>query len=150
MKLDGLFLTPQFEAGTTRFQPVFVGDIAEAAHRGARRRGAQGRTYELGGPTIYSYTELMALIVRETGRRAICVPVPFFAASVLAQFAQFAPAPPITPDQVKLLRIDNVTAADAPGLADLGVAATAAELILPTYLRSHRRGGRESASPGEA
>ena len=67
------------------------------------------------------------------------------AAAVLARFAQYAPVPPITPDQVKLLRIDNVVAADAPGLGDLGVSATAAELILPTYLRSHRRGGNETA-----
>ena len=144
MKLDGLFLTPQFDAGTTRFQPVFVGDIAEAAQRALGAEAAQGKTYELGGPSVYSYAELMALIVRETGRKAQYVPVPFFAAAAMAQVLRFAPAPPLTPDQVKLLRIDTVTAPDAPGLADLGVSATAAELILPTYLRSPRRGG-ESA-----
>ena len=149
MKLDGLFLTPEFEAGTTRFQPVFVGDIAEAAHRVLDGEAAQGKTYALGGPSVYSYAELMALIARETGRRVFFVPVPFFAAAILAQFAQFAPAPPLTPDQVKLLRIDNVAAPDAPGFADLGVEATAAELILPTYLRGHRRRG-ESAPVGEA
>ena len=149
MKLDGLFPTPEFEAGTTRFQPVFVGDIAEAAERALDGAAAQGRTYELGGPSVYSYAELMALVARETGRNAFMVPVPFLAAAVLAQVAQFAPAPPLTPDQVKLLRIDNVAAPDAPGLADLGIAATAAELILPTYLRGHRRGSGESAPLGE-
>ena len=150
MKLDGLFLTPEFEAGTTRFQPVFVGDIAEAAHRALAGDAAQGRTYELGGPSVYSYAELMALVARETGRKAFFVPVPFFVAAVLARFVQFAPTPPLTPDQVKLLRIDNVAAPEAAGLADLGVTATAAELILPTYLRDHRRGGSESAPVDEA
>lgn len=142
MKLDGLFLTPEFMAGTTRFQPVFVGDIAEAAHRALESEAAQGTTYELGGPSVYSYAELMALIARETGRSALCVPVPFFAAAILAQFVQHLPAPPLTPDQVKLLKIDNVVGSEAAGLVELGVAATAAELILPTYLRDHRRAGR--------
>ena len=149
MKLDGLFLTPEFEAGTTRFQPVFVGDIAEAAQRALGGEAAQGKTYELGGPSIYSYAELMALVARETGRKALCVPVPFFGAAVMAKFLQFAPVPPLTPDQVKLLRIDNVVAPDKPGLADLGIEATAAELILPTYLRDYRRGNTESAPVGE-
>ena len=148
MKLDGLFLTPEFEAGTTRFQPVFVGDIAEAARRALDDDAAQGKTYELGGPTVYSYAELMALVARESGRKALFVPVPFFAAATMAKCLQFAPAPPLTPDQVKLLRIDNVVAPDAPGLADLGLDATAAELILPTYLRDYRRGGTESSPVG--
>ncbi len=146
MKLDGLFLTPEFEAGTTRFQPVFVGDIAEAAQRALEGEAAQGRTYELGGPSVYSYAELMGLVARESGRSAICVPVPFFAAAMLAQVLQLLPAPPLTPDQVTLLKIDNVVGPEAEGLAALGVAATAAELILPTYLRDYRRAGRESAT----
>ena len=91
----------------------------------------------------------MALVARETDRSAFFVPVPFFAAAVLAKFLQFAPVPPLTPDQVKLLRVDNIVAQDALGLADLGVDATAAELILPTYLRDYRRGNTESAPMGE-
>ena len=150
MKLDGLFLTPEFVAGTTRFQPVFVGDIAEATQRALAGETAQGKTYELGGPSVYSYAELMALVARETGRKALLAPVPFFAAAVMARFLQFAPVPPLTPDQVTLLRIDNVASANAPGLADLGVTATAAELILPTYLRDHRRGSSESTPVAEA
>ena len=148
MKLDGLFLTPEFEAGTTRFQPVFVGDIAEATQRVLGDDTAQGKTFELGGPSIYSYAELMALVAQETGRKALLAPVPFFAAGVMATLLQFAPVPPLTPDQVKLLRIDNVVAPDALALADLGVEATAAELILPTYLRDYRRGNTESAPAG--
>ena len=103
MKLDGLFLTPEFVAGTTRFQPVFVGDIAEAAQRALTGEAARGRTFELGGPSVYTYAELMALVARETGRNALLAPVPFFAAAVMAKFLQFAPVPPLTPDQVTLL-----------------------------------------------
>ena len=135
-------------------------DAVSTGLRGGHRRGhpaarlagetAQGKTYELGGPSVYSYAELMALVARETGRKALLAPVPFFAAAVMARFLQFAPVPPLTPDQVTLLRIDNVASADAPGLADLGVTATAAELILPTYLRDHRRGGSESTPVAEA
>ena len=92
----------------------------------------------------------MTLVARETGRKALLAPVPFFAAATMAKFLQFAPVPPLTPDQVIMLRIDNVVSPDAPGLADLGVSPTAAELILPTYLRDHRRGGRESSPVAEA
>ena len=74
MKLDGLFLTPEFVAGTTLFQPVFVGDIAEATQRALAGETAQGKTYELGGPSVYSYAELMALVARETGRKAMSGP----------------------------------------------------------------------------
>ena len=87
------------------------------------------------------------MVARETGRKPLFAPVPFFAAAVMAKVLQFAPVPPLTPDQVTLLRIDNVAAPDAPGLADLGVSATAAELILPTYLRDHRRGSSQNRRP---
>ena len=149
LQMDGLFLTPAFDAGTTRFQPVFVGDVAEATHRVLEDGAPRGRTYELGGPSVYSYRELMALILGETRRKALLIPVPFFAASVAARVLQFAPIPPLTPDQVTLLKIDNVAAPNAPGLADLGIAATALELILPTYLRSYRRGRVDSTPLSE-
>ncbi len=149
-KMDGLFLTPVFDAGTTRFQPVFVGDVAEATHRVLGGGAPCGTIYELGGPSIYSYSELMALILRETRRKALLLPVPFLAASIAARVLQFAPVPPLTPDQVTLLRIDNVVAPNTPGLADLGVTGTALELILPTYLRSYRRGRVDSTPMSEA
>ena len=149
-KLDGLFLVPEFEAGTTRFQPVFVGDIADAAHHAVTEASTEGKTYELGGPSIYSYAELMALILKETRRRALLVPVPFFAASAAAAVLQFAPVPLLTPDQVTLLKIDNIVSEGAEGLRELGIAATAAELILPTYLDTYRRGRIDSSPVAEA
>ncbi len=145
--LDGLFPTASFPAGTTKFQPVFVGDVAEAACRALGSDEAAGRTYELGGPTVYSYAELMALVYKAIGRRERLLPVPFFAAAIGAQLLQFAPRPMLTPDQVVQLRRDNLAAPDAPGLADLGVTPTAAELILPTYLGSGR--GSPQAAPAQ-
>lgn len=145
LEMDGLFPRFTCAAGTTRFQPVFVGDVAEAAHRVLDARTPPGEVYELGGPSIYSYAELTALVLAETRRKALLLPVPFLAASALAQLLRFAPDPPLTPDQVTLLKIDNVVAPGARGLADLGVAATAVELVLSTYLDVYRRGRADSA-----
>lgn len=145
LEMDGLFPRFTCAAGTTRFQPVFVGDVSEAAHRVLDARTPPGEVYELGGPSVYSYAELTALVLAETRRKALLLPVPFLAASALAQLLRFAPDPPLTPDQVTLLKIDNVVAPGARGLADLGVAATAVELVLPTYLDVYRRGHADSA-----
>ena len=145
LEMDGLFPRLTCAAGTTRFQPVFVGDVAEAAHRVLDARTPPGEVYELGGPSVYSYAELTALVLAETRRKALLLPVPFLAASALAQLLRFAPDPPLTPDQVTLLKIDNVVAPGARGLADLGVAATAVELVLSTYLDVYRRGRADSA-----
>ncbi len=148
LEMDGLFPRFACAAGTTRFQPVFVGDVAEAAHRVLDARTPPGEVYELGGPSVYSYAELTALVLAETRRKALLLPVPFLAAAALAQLLRFAPDPPLTPDQVTLLKIDNVVAPGARGLADLGVAATAVELVLPTYLDVYRRGRADSAPAG--
>ncbi|HBA41899.1 MAG TPA: complex I NDUFA9 subunit family protein, partial [Alphaproteobacteria bacterium] len=99
--------------------------------------------YELGGPRIYSFRELMALVLQETERRRLLLPVPVFAARIQAAFLQLLPKPLLTVDQVNQLQIDNVPADDLPGLADLGIAnPTSAEVILPSYLHRYRRTGQ--------
>ncbi|MDP6388598.1 MAG: complex I NDUFA9 subunit family protein [Alphaproteobacteria bacterium] len=128
--------------GGTKFQPVHVGDVAAAAVKCLDDDAAEGRTYELGGPIVYSFCEVMRLVLRETRRRRPLVPIPFWYASCLAFFLEWLPTPPLTRDQVALLRRDNVLSGEAPGLAELGIEATAAEVVLPTYLDVHRRGGR--------
>ena len=100
---------PLIGGGRTRFQPVFVGDVAQAILAGLSRQ--DGRTYELGGPTIYSFKELMQLILRETGRKRVLVPLPFGIASLKALFLQILPNPLLTLDQVRLLKRDNVVSA---------------------------------------
>jgi NADH dehydrogenase len=133
---------PRVGGGTTRFQPVYVGDVAEAMARMLDDDGTRGRTYELGGPQVYTFKELLELTLRAVDRRRLLLPLPFWAASLQATFLELLPKPPLTRDQVRLLRRDNVVTSGVPGLADLGIAPTAAELIIPTYLDIYRVGGR--------
>ena len=132
---------PLIGGGETRFQPVYVGDVAEAAAKLLADEQASG-LWELGGPRVYTFKELMQLVLRETGRRRWLVPLPFGVAKFQAAFLQFLPRPPLTPDQVELLRRDNVVAEGARTLADVGVIPTPAEAIVSTYLARYRRGGK--------
>lgn len=136
---------PLVGGGVTRFQPVFVGDVAQAIARCVSDPATRGQTYELGGPAVYSFRDLLQLVLRETGRNRLLVPLPFPVAGVIGRVAQLSAGlfPPIlTVDQVELLKSDNVVSGQAPGLADLGVQATAVEAIVPTYLYRFRKGGQ--------
>ena len=130
--------------GDTRFQPVFVGDVAQAIVAALSRQ--DGRTYELGGPSTYSFKELMQLILRETGRKRALVPLPFAIAFLKAMFLQLLPNPLLTVDQVRLLKKDNVVSPTAAGLADLGITPTSVEAVIPSYLWRYRAKG-EYAEP---
>ena len=131
---------PLVGGGHTRFQPVFVGDVAQAIVA-ALCDSARGRTYELGGPGIYSFKELLQLILREIGRKRALVPLPFGLASFQAAFLQLLPNPLLTMDQVKLLKKDNLVAPTAAGLADLGITPTSVEAVVPSYLWRFRAKG---------
>lgn len=133
---------PLIGGGSTRFQPVYVGDVAEAMARMLDDDGTRGRTYELGGPRVYSFKELLDLTLSTVDRRRLLLPLPFWAASLKAAVLELLPTPPLTRDQVRLLRRDNVATPGALGLAELGITPTAAELIIPTYLDIYRIGGR--------
>ncbi|HLK24096.1 MAG TPA: complex I NDUFA9 subunit family protein [Caulobacteraceae bacterium] len=129
----------------TRFQPVFVGDVAAAAVNALLDDGAAGTTYELGGPGTYTFEALMRLMLKEIGRRRLIFDVPFPLAEVIGMLGdlQASVMPPvITSDQVASLRSDRVVGAQSLGLAALGVAPTALEAILPTYLYRYRKGGQ--------
>ena len=133
---------PLIGGGHTKFQPVYVGDVAEAIAACLIDPATQGKTYELGGPQVYSFKELMELLLTQIRRRRLLVPLPFGLANLQAMFLEKLPVPPLTRDQVKLLRRDNVVAGGALTLADLGIAPTSAETVLPTYLDRYRKGGR--------
>ncbi len=137
---------PLIGGGQTRFQPVFVDDVAAAIFNALDRDDAQGRVYELGGPKVYSFEEIMNLVLETTCRRRPLVPVPFFVARMLGSILGLLPFPPLTRDQVVLLERDNVVGAGAPGLADLGVAPTPAEAVLESYLGRYRRAGTKVAA----
>jgi NADH dehydrogenase len=132
---------PLVGGGRTQFQPVFVGDVAAAIVTALDDPTAQGKTYEVGGPTIYSFRELMEIILRETGRRRALVPLPFALASLQSIFLQLLPNPLITPDQVRLLKKDNVVAPTAHTLRDLGITPTTVEAEVPAYLWRYRAKG---------
>jgi NADH dehydrogenase len=135
---------PLIGGGTTRFQPVYVGDVAEAIMRALTEQTARGKIYELGGPKVYTFKQLMELLLATIKRKRWLAPVPFWVAEIQGAVLQCLPVPPLTRDQVKQLRHDNVVAAGALGLGDLGITPTAVEVILPTYLDIYRRGGRFS------
>jgi NADH dehydrogenase len=137
---------PLVGGGHTRFQPVFVSDVAEAIARAVDGEVASGTTYELGGPEVKTFRELMQFVLAATGRRRLLVPLPFPLASFQAAFLQFLPKPPLTPDQVKLLRVDNVVSEQGERerrtLAALGIAPTTIEAIVPSYLWRFRKTGQ--------
>ena len=134
---------PLFGNGTVRLQPVFVEDTARAVARALIDPEAPGRIYELGGPRVYSYAELVRLALEHSGRRRLLLPVPYFVWDAIALLLSPLPARPVSRDQVRLMRHDNVVGPGQPGLPDLGIAPTALEAILPTYLgrRRERSGG---------
>ena len=138
---------PLIGGGKTRFQPVYVGDVAQAIVNAVSHGDAQGRLYELGGPEVYSFRQLMELMLKEIDRKAILLPLPFRLASFQARFTELIPGKPLTRDQVELLKGDNVVAAGALTLADLGVDPTALEIVLPTYLDRFAKGGRFHTGP---
>lgn len=142
---------PLIGGGETRFQPVFVGDVAEAVAVAAETPALAGRTFELGGPAVWTFREILQLILRETGRNNLLAPIPFFIARPLGSLAGLTAlvgiAPQLTRDQVVQLESDNVVAEGAEGLEALGVQPTGLEAIAPSYLVRYRRGGQFADRP---
>lgn len=132
---------PLIGGGLTRFQPVYVGDVADAAVRCMDDPTTAGRTYELGGPKTYTVRQLMELLVEEMRRKRLLIDIPFGIASLQARLMAILPNPPLTPDQVEMLKRDNIVSSGALTLATLDITPTAVEAILPTYLDRFRRGG---------
>jgi uncharacterized protein YbjT (DUF2867 family) len=132
---------PLIGRGQTRFQPVYVGDVADAVLKCLEDPATAGRTYELGGPKIYTFRDVLELLLAEIRRKRMLVDLPFGVAQFQARLMSVLPNPPITSDQVELLKHDNVVSSGALTLATLGIPATAVEGILPTYLDRFRRGG---------
>jgi uncharacterized protein YbjT (DUF2867 family) len=137
---------PLIGGGTNRFQPVFVGDVAEAIAEAVDGHAQGGTIYELGGPEVKTFEQLMRYVLATIERKRLLVPVPFFAAKVKAALLQYMPKPPLTPDQVEMLRVDNVVseAAKAEGrtLQGLGIEPEPLEAIVPSYLWRFRKTGQ--------
>jgi len=137
---------PLIGGGHTRFQPVFVGDVASAIARTADGGGTPGTIYELGGPEVKTFKELMEFILTTIERRRLLAPIPFGLAELQAGIMQLLPDPPLTRDQVALLKRDNVVseAAQREGrtLAALGIDPASIAAVVPTYLWRFRKTGQ--------
>jgi uncharacterized protein YbjT (DUF2867 family) len=132
-------MLPLIGGGASRFQPVHVDDIAAAVGAALIKEDSAGRIYELGGPGIYSFRELMVLLRETTRERILLLQIPWSLARIQARFAEFLPAPPLTRDQLLLLRRDNVVAPNALTFAHLGIAPTPLEAVLPLILQRFHR-----------
>ncbi len=130
---------PLIGGGETRLQPVFVGDVANAIAKAVGGQTRPGITYELGGPDVRTFKELMEFVLSTIERRRLLVPIPFAIAKLQASVLQFLPGPPLTPDQVELLKRDNVVSSEAEQegrtLAALDIDPASIEAVVPTYLR---------------
>jgi uncharacterized protein YbjT (DUF2867 family) len=137
---------PLIGGGTTKFQPVFAGDVGEAIALAIDGKARPGAIYELGGPEVLTFRECMERMLEVTGRRRVLLPIPWSAARIMGRVGELAPGQPLTRDQVRMLRFDNVVSEDAKAdgrtLAGLGIEPTALEIVLPTYLARFREQGQ--------
>jgi uncharacterized protein YbjT (DUF2867 family) len=133
-------------AGETRFQPVYVGDVADAAMAALADPAAAGKTFELGGPRVMSMRQVLRYILDVTGRRRPMIALPEGFVRLQARLGEFLPTPPITRDQLILLGKDNVVSPNALGFQALGIEPKAVEAIVPAYLARFRQGGQREAT----
>lgn len=137
---------PLIGGGLTRFQPVFVGDVATAIADAVDGDARPGTVYELGGPEVRTFKELMQFVLTTIERKRLLIPIPFFVARMQAMFLQFMPKPLLTPDQVELLRTDNIVSESAKAerrtLQGLGIDPEPIEAIVSSYLWRFRKTGQ--------
>jgi NADH dehydrogenase len=137
---------PLVGGGLTRFQPVFVGDVASAIADAVDGKTRPGTVYELGGPDVRTFRELMQFVLTTIERKRLLVSLPFVMARAQAAFLQYFPKPMLTPDQVELLRSDNVVSqaatSEARTLQGLGIDPSPIEAIVPSYLWRFRKTGQ--------
>lgn len=147
-------------AGDTRMQPVYVGDVADAVMEALARPDAAGAIYELGGPHVWTFRELLHYVLTETRRHKRMVNIPMGMARLQVRLMTLgmlpvrmlglAPKLPMTLDQLLMLSRDNVVEGGMPGLPELGIVPTPVELAVPQYLRRFQPGGGRRTTPRPA
>jgi uncharacterized protein YbjT (DUF2867 family) len=128
-------------SGASRMQPVYAGDVADAILAALQSDATIGKTFELGGPKVWLFVDLLSYILKVTGRDLSLVNMPVALLRLQACVLEMLPGRLLTRDQLKMLAHDNVVASTALGLSDLGISPTAVEQIVPEYLRRYRPGG---------
>lgn len=143
------FALPLIGGGGTKFQPVYVGDVAEMIAQSVDGKLSGGKVYELGGAQVRTFKELMQDMLTVVERKRLLVPVPFWAANIIGSIAGLLPSPMLTRDQVTLLESDNVVSdkakKDGRTLEGAGIQATSMNAVLPTYLWRFRARGQYPA-----
>ena len=135
-------ILPLIGGGKTKFAPIYVGDVAKAIAKTLELNNEKPKVYELGGPENYSFKELMKILLNEIKKKRFLMPVPFGFAKFQSYFLQMMRDPLLTPDQVELLKYNNIISGDHPTLKDLGITGTSIENILPKYIYRFREGGQ--------
>lgn len=133
---------PLIGGGTTKFQPVFVGDIADAVIKALQYPQCEGQTFELGGPRVVDFKDIYGIMFSYTKQRKPLVSLPWGVAKIQGAVFSMMPTPLLTPDQVTSLKSDNVVSDKANNLATLGIAPTDMDVVLPIYLKRYQPGGR--------
>jgi len=135
--LDRLPIYPMFGNGQMRLQPVYVEDVGKATAKILQKEQTDPLMFEFGGPRVYSYEEFLRAVASAAGVKPILIRVPFAAWHALAWIAEMLPSPPITRNQVELMQIDTISAADMPGMTELGISPRSIEEILQDILWEH-------------
>ena len=133
---------PLIGGGKTKFAPIYVGDVAKAIVKAIQLNNSETKIYELGGPKNYSFKELMEILLVEIKKKRFLIPIPFAVAKFQAYFLQMTPNPLLPPDQVELLKHNNILTGENLSLKDLGITGTTIESILPKYIYRFRKGGQ--------
>ena len=134
-------------SGATRMQPVYAGDVADAVRAVVADHAPGGGLYELGGPKVWTFRELLAWMMVEMRRNRLLVAVPPAIARLQAAVLEHVPGKPLTRDQLAMLSRDNVVSPGAAGLDALGIVPTPVELVVPSYLDRYRPGGGRKTEP---
>ena len=135
---------PLIGGGKTKFAPIYVGDVAGAIVQSLKLKNSKPQIYELGGPEEYSFKELIEILLIEIKKKRLLVSIPFYFAKFQSYFLQMMPNPLLTPDQVEILKYNNIVTGELPLLKDLGITGTSIKSILPKYIYRFRSGGQFS------
>ena len=135
-------ILPLIGGGKTKFSPIYVGDVAEAIVKALSLNNSEPKVYELGGPENYSFKELMEILLAEIKKKRFLISIPFAFAKFQSYFLQMMPNPLLTPDQVEMLKHDNIVSGNYSTLKDLGITGTPIQNTLPKYIYRFRTGGQ--------
>ena len=135
-------ILPLIGGGKTKFAPVYVSDVAKAIVKALELNNSEPKIYELGGPENYSFKELMEILLIEIKKKRLLINMPFGVAKFNSYFLQMMPNPLLTPDQVELLKYNNIVTGEHSALKDLGITGTTIQSILPKYIYRFRTGGQ--------